>query len=271
MKNTKKVFAGILSLSFLLSAVPVGVSAAELSPQINQNITSEHQLKLSTPEEYIAFLKAKNPVQNNSFSIASTGSIEENTDLAEFISQYTSLPYEEQQKIVDYFNDPQFLITLVNAQTIEGEGSKSYYDGDLVVTSRIVPVSKNTSDSISLFAVGDTKEHGYIYEAITEVLGMKFIQTNLELTIRTKEVKTNASQIDAILTKRAILVKNFSPADIEKTQYPVTINSAKTTAKLETDWSWHFLWSGLGLTVGTKRQWLQIDKAGTPTYDIYNL
>ncbi|MCP1136670.1 hypothetical protein NKT34_25710 [Paenibacillus polysaccharolyticus] len=281
MKNTKKFVAGILSLSFLLSAVPAGASSAEVSPQDNQSITSNYQqqLKVSTPEEYIAFLKAKNTPQVNTFSIASTEAVGENNDLANFIGEYTSLPYDKQQKVVDYFNDPEFLNTLVSAQTFEGEESKSFYGGDLVVTNKLVSITPESVGTLSVLpsggfttmAVGDTKEHGKAYEAITTLFGIDFVKTRLELSIQTKEVKTNASQITKVLTERALIVQNYSPGDIKKNQYATVVNSAKTTAKLETDWQWDFLWSGFGLTVGTKRQWLQLDKAGKATYNTYNL
>ncbi|ANY73149.1 hypothetical protein BBD41_11410 [Paenibacillus ihbetae] len=258
MRKLKKLIAAVVSMSLLLS-VPISVSANS-----TESVESQLTYDVKTPEDYITFLKQTQVKYSFSNSVDST-------DINEYIDKFLSLPEDKQQKFVDYLNDPEFLKTTFSAINEQTEGSQSFYNGDLVVRSSMVEVSP-ASSNISPMAIGDTKDYSYYHESITQLMGLDFVKTRVELKVRTTEVKTNASQITEIVHARGVLVQNYVPlAHIAKKEYPVDIASDKSSAKFTTDWSWNFIWDKLGLQVGTKRQWVQITKAGTATGGISNL
>lgn len=272
MSKAKKLITGIVAMSLLLS-VPISAGAAAIESnesQSNYSVTSQTITGIKTPEEYIAYLKQLQVESSSVQSLHITAS--ESSDVNDFLSQYVSLPEDKQQQFVDYLNDPEFIKTVFSA--MNGElGSQSFYNGNLVVTSSVNEITPAYStNGISIMAVGDTKDHGLYHEAVSTLFGIDFIKTHVEVSYRTTEVKTNSSQITKILNSKGTLVQNYYPgAHITKEEHNVVVASDKTTAKFTVDWSWNFIWDKLGLTVGVKRQWIEVNKAGTGYGSIYNL
>lgn len=264
MSKFNKLITGVAAMSLLLS-VPLSASAdsiGSVESQSTYSVETQSGFSVKTPEEYISYLKQTHVGSSN----------EESSRTKLFISQFKSLPRDKQQQFVDYLNDPEFLNTAFTAINEQTEASQTFYNGDLTVSSSSVMETFPSSPSVSIMAKGDTKDHALYYEDVINVFGLDMVKTRVELSYRTTEVQTNSSQITSILNKQGTLVQNYTPgAHITKTEHNVVISSDKTTAKFTVDWSWNFLWDKLGLTVGTKRQWIEVNKAGTGYGGIYNL
>ncbi|MCM3133417.1 hypothetical protein M3629_11475 [Paenibacillus polysaccharolyticus] len=274
MRKTKKFVTGFIAMSLLLSVpVTAGASAVgvEESQKTANSVTSQSITGIETPEEYIAYL---NQLQDESFSVQSLRStaVVGSQDVNQFLNKYVNLPKNKQQQFLDYLNNPEFIRTVFSA--MNGDlGSELLYNGDLVVTSSVHEATPAYSTSeISIMAVGDTKDHSLYHEHSASLFGLDFIKTRVEMSYRTTEVKTNSSQITKILNSNGILVQNFYPgADITKSEHNPVIASDKLTAKFNVDWSWNFIWDKLGLTIGVKRQWMEVNKAGSGYGGTYNL
>lgn len=256
----KKMMTFVMSMVLMLTLIPsVGAEAAKNSG-------------INTPAEYINYLEAKAGAKSK---LSGVGSVNSAQSTDEFIEEFKNLSEEKQQKFVDYLNDPEFLKTLVNAQSTSENKSQSFYGGDLVVSNEVVDVPQflnaSSKGDFSTNAVGDSVIYAKAATATSTLFGLDFIKTRVDMSIQVTEVQLYTSKVTKILSYSGSLIQNYLPgATISKTVLIPYIVPDSTAAVHKVDWEWKFT-LGYDLTIGTKEQYLTIDKAGNTDTGIYNL
>ncbi|MNC37356.1 hypothetical protein D3C76_576760 [compost metagenome] len=107
--------------------------------------------------------------------------------------------------------------------------------------------------------------------ATSTLLGLDFIKTRIDMTVQVTEVQLYTSKITKILSYSGSLIQNYMiGATITKTVLIPYIVPDSTAAVHKVDWEWKFT-LGYDLTLGTKEQYLTIDKAGNADTGVYDL
>ncbi|WP_018886161.1 hypothetical protein [Paenibacillus massiliensis] len=226
---------------------------------------------VDTPIAYIDYLES---LPNHSIAGLDAFNTSNEPERQEFIDGFKNLSEKDQQRFVDYLNDPEFAKKVYEAQPTDVLASKvTLFNGDVEVSSDVEFFDDIESNSnISLQAVGDSYFPYGKHTATTTVMGLDIIKTSVYLHVEIKEVKKNTSQIVQILESGGIVDRNYYPAlDLSKNESSAFLTSDKTLATKKVIWGWNFLWSGFGMVVGNREQWVQINKAGNITGGAANL
>ncbi|WP_322903760.1 hypothetical protein [Paenibacillus campi] len=196
-------------------------------------------------------------------------------EIQTFINQFNSLSSDKQQKLVDYLRNPEFIKEISEAQYLDTtDKNVSLFNGDVAVSSTVLYIndSSESQQEIVAKAVGDSYFKYAKHTATTTVFGLDIVKTSAYIQVEIKQVAPNTSKIVKILEGGGIVEQNYMPGlDISKSVNPAFLTSDGTIATQKVIWGWNFVKSGLGLVVGNREQWVQINKAGVSTGGAANL
>ncbi|MGG1617980.1 hypothetical protein ACIFQM_18750 [Paenibacillus sp. NRS-1782] len=213
----KKMLSLFVVFVLFLAVLPFSANAQETNSST-----------INTPEDYINYLKQNNRGLNSNSQGGDDHSI--------ILKQFTSLSNEDQQKFVDYMNNPEAIKAIFDAMQ-SGENT-DLYNGDIKIR---VDESK-LKNTISPFA---TTYRPYA-ETVASALGINIITTQVYVQYR-----VSGGKITEILNGGGLVTRNWFPVvNIAIKEDKPYINSDKTRAYQTAYFTWNFIHSSLGAVVG---------------------
>ncbi|MCL6709159.1 hypothetical protein M8R20_19420, partial [Pseudomonas sp. R2.Fl] len=143
----RKVLLTLLLVPFLIGGYSINTQAAEITETEDSNV-------IETPKDYMNYLEDN--INNNSMED------DEKESAKEVLDQFKELSKEDQEKFVNYMNDPDVAQDVFEADNSplaetednvdeDGEETTSLYDGDVEVTKEVnVSPQINTMSAYSL-------------------------------------------------------------------------------------------------------------------------
>lgn len=213
INKVKKLLSLFVVLVLFLGVLPYSVNAQDST--------------INTPEDYINYLKSNNKGLSS----------QNDNDSSVVLEQFQSLSKEDQQKFVDYMNNPEAIKAIFNAMQ-NGENA-DLYNGDIKVR-----VNQNKPDhTITPFAT-EYKPHA---ETVASTFGINIITTQVYVQYR-----VSGGKVTEILNGGGIVTRNWFPVvNITIKEDKPYINSNKTRAYETAYFTWNFIHSSLGAVVGT--------------------
>ncbi len=208
----KKLLGLFLAFALLVALVPFnGFAQAQSITEIN------------TPKDYINYLKSKVDASIAPNEVRSSTQV---------LHQFTSLSSQNQQKFVDYLNNPDVIKFILDNQGANAAG----FGGDVKVT-----VNSHNNEEISLAANKYYREN----EATSTVLGIDIIKSKVYI-----EWEVEDSKITKILNSGGLVTRNWWPfVDIKVTNDKPYISN--NVAYQTSYFAWNFVHSKLGALIGT--------------------
>ncbi|MNW45997.1 hypothetical protein D3C74_232740 [compost metagenome] len=190
------------------------------------SVNAQDSLTINTPEDYINYLKNNNKGLN---------SLNDN-DSSTILEQFTSLPKEDQQKFVDYMNDPDVIKSIFNG--IQSGKDSDLYNGDIKVR-----VDQDKENSTTPFAT----EYTPYSEIVVSTFGINIITTKVYIHYRVSEGK-----VTDILNGGGTVTRNWFPVvNVTIQEDKPYINSDKRSAYQTAYFTWIFIHPSLGEVVET--------------------
>ncbi len=234
----KKVVSLLLVLSFMLTFGSV----------ISAEPVKDNNTVINTPDDYINWLEQ----QVDKVGLQSTSDY----SAREVLEQFKALSKEDQQKFVDYVNDPEVTKSIFEASAA-GE-NLSLYGGDVTVTvNNDVP----KDGDFSILAA----DYNYGTIVVSRMLGINIIRTDTTIEWR---VTGTTAKITKVLSFSANVSYNYHPGlDITVTKDSPVINSSGSRVTAAGRYAWNFLYRDLGLLIGTEvvKIWGNADGSGDST------
>lgn len=185
-------------------------------------------LTINTPEDYINYLKQNRNGLNSQII---------NNESSNILQKFTSLSKENQQKFVDYMNNPEAIKSIFNAMQ-SGENA-DLYNGDIKVR---VTKSKPANTTSAFTTI-------YKPEAETEAttFGITVISTKVYV-----QYSVTSGKITQILNAGGLVTRNWVPfANISVKEDKPFITSDKNRAYETVYFTWNFIHKSLGAVIGT--------------------
>ncbi len=245
----KKVLLTLLLVPFLIGGYSINTQAAEITETEDSNV-------IETPKDYMNYLEDN--INNNSMED------DEKESAKEVLDQFKELSKEDQEKFVNYMNDPDVAQEVFEADNSplaetegnvdeDGEETTSLYDGDVEVTKEVnVSPQINTMSAYSLAKASAAKivTHKATYRSIHRLMGINVLTTQSYV-----RYYSDGKKVTKILDAGGVVIKNWYPAiRLNKSEKKPYINSAKTRAYETVIWEWNFVHKSLGLVMGTREQ-----------------
>ncbi|MEC0184432.1 hypothetical protein P4H61_23390 [Paenibacillus peoriae] len=210
----KKLLSLLVVLVLFLSTLPYSVNAQD-------------SLTINTPEDYINYLKNNNKGLN---------SLNDN-DSSAILKQFTSLSKEDQQKFVNYMNDPDAIKSIFNG--IKSGKDSDLYNGDIKVR---VDQNKQEHSTAPLAA-----EYTHYSETVVSTFGINIITTQVYIHYR-----VSGGKVTEILNGGGVVTRNWFPVvNVTIKEEKPYINSDKRSAYQTAYFTWNFIHPSLGEVVET--------------------
>ncbi|MDP9675216.1 hypothetical protein J2W97_001199 [Paenibacillus jamilae] len=208
----KKMLSLFVVLVLCLGILPYSVNAQDLS--------------INTPEDYINYLKSNNKGL----------SVQNNNDSSVVLEQFTKLSKEDQQKFVDYMNNPEAIKAIFNA--MQSGKDADLYNGDI----KVRVTQKEPEHAITPFAA----VYKPYAETVASTLGVNIITTQVYVQYR-----VSGGKITEIINGGGLVTRNWFPVvNISIKEDKPYINSDKSRAYETAYFTWNFIHSSLGAVVG---------------------
>jgi hypothetical protein len=212
--KVKKLLSLFVVFVLFLSVLPYSVNAQD-------------SLSINTPEDYINYLKANNKELNS----------QNDNDSSVILEQFTNLSQEEQQKFVNYMNDPEAIKSIFNV--IQSGKDSDLYNGDIKVR-----VNQNKqAHSTTPFATEYTPHA----ETVVSTFGINIITTQVYIHYR-----VSAGKVTEILNGGGVVTRKWVPlVNITIKEEKPHINSDKRSAYQTAYFTWNFTHPSLEEVIGT--------------------
>ncbi|WP_313637969.1 hypothetical protein [Paenibacillus sp.] len=220
LKDTIIILTGILALTAIapLSASATPTTEIEVNKQFSQ------QVEVKSAGDYIAWLKGQDGSK-------------------EILDQFTMLSESDQEKFVEYINDPIINKTLMDVMASSNGEEVSLYGGDIVARQ---------SQSIAL---GDISIRAADYEvsqkATSTILGIDVVEISERVEYRVQGTPGN-QKVASITNGGGSIDRYWVPlGKMEVKDDKGYVNASETLAVQRSVFTTHFVHPKLGATIGT--------------------
>jgi hypothetical protein len=220
LKDTIIILTGILALT---SIAPLSVSATPTTG-IEVNKQFSQQVEVKSAGDYIAWLKGQDGSK-------------------EILDQFTMLSESDQEKFVEYINDPIVNETLMDAMASSNDEKVSLYGGDIIARQ---------SQSIAL---GDISilaaDYAVSQRAVSTILGIDVVEISERVEYRVQGTPGN-QKVTSIINGGGTIERYWVPlGKMDVKDDKGYIHASDTLAVQRSVFTTHFVHPKLGATIGT--------------------